>query len=245
MHEIDTLLGTLNSMRSAETFKKLYDEALIIAEQLGVTLCKPRIAARSVYQMAGGGNEDAESYYRINFWFATLDGIITDIQLRFGETQKAAVGLSRIMPSFMSFDEGDDNTQWKQLNAALSIFSDLFENPISEFQREYMLWRSKWECVPSDERPRTALETLEHATVMFSNIQFALIILATLPVTTVEAERFFSKMDRTLTAIRSSMLMERLEALLMIQVHRNHTPMITDVIDSFAANCARRLNLLL
>ena len=32
MHEIDTLLGTLNGMRSAETFKKLYDEALIIAE---------------------------------------------------------------------------------------------------------------------------------------------------------------------------------------------------------------------
>ena len=48
MHEIDTLLGTLNSMRSAETFKKLYDEALIIAEQLGVTLCKQRINCSSI-----------------------------------------------------------------------------------------------------------------------------------------------------------------------------------------------------
>ena len=107
MHEIDTLLGTLYTMRIAETSEKLYDEALIIAEQLGVTLCKQRIAARSVYRMAGGVNEDTESYYRINFWFATLDGIITDIQLRFGETQKAAAGLSRIIPSFMSFDDGD------------------------------------------------------------------------------------------------------------------------------------------
>ena len=49
MHEIDTLLGTLNGMRSAETFKKLYDEALSIAERLGVTLCKQHIAARSAY----------------------------------------------------------------------------------------------------------------------------------------------------------------------------------------------------
>ena len=103
-------------MRSAETFKKLYDEALIIAEQLGVTLCKQRIAARSVYRMAGGGNEDMESYYRINFWFAT-HGIgwyhYIYIQLRFSETRKAVAGLSRIIPSCMSFDDGDDNTQWQ------------------------------------------------------------------------------------------------------------------------------------
>ena len=79
---------------------------------------------------------------------------------------------------------------------------------------------------------------------MFSDIQFALIILATFPVTTAEAERLFSKMEKTLTAIRSSMLVKRLEALLMFLVHRNHTPTITDVIDSFAANCVRRLNLL-
>ena len=59
--------------------------------------------------------------------------------------------------------------------------------------------RSKWAHVPSDERPRTALETIEQTTVMFSDIQFALIILATLPVTTAEAERLFSKMERTRT----------------------------------------------
>ena len=86
------------------------------------------------------------------------------------------------------------------------------------------------------ERPGFALETLEHTTVMFSDIQFALIIFATFPVTTAEAERLFSKMTRTLTAIRSSMSVERLEALLMIQVHRNHTPTITDITDLFAAN---------
>ena len=80
-------------MRSAETLKKLYE----IAEQLGVTLCKQRIAARSVYRMAGGGNEDTESYYRINFCSGLhhmeLDGIITYIQLRFGETRKQPVCL--------------------------------------------------------------------------------------------------------------------------------------------------------
>ena len=71
MKYIDTLLGTLNSMRSAETLKKLYDEAFIIAEQLGVTLCKQRIAARSVYRMAGGENEDTESYSHTESFYHT------------------------------------------------------------------------------------------------------------------------------------------------------------------------------
>ena len=59
--------------------------------------------------MAGGGIEDTKSYYRINFWFATLDGIVTYIQSHFGETQKAAAGLCRIIPSFTSFADVDDN----------------------------------------------------------------------------------------------------------------------------------------
>ena len=68
---------------------------------------------------------------------------------------------------------------------------------------------------------------------------------ATLPVTTAEAERLFSKLERTVTAIRSAMDEQRLEALILLQVHRSDTPTIDAVIDRFASTAARRLNFIL
>jgi len=68
-------------------------------------------------------------------------------------------------------------------------------------------------------------------------------LLATLPITTAEAERVFSKMEKTATAIRSAMEGNRLEALLLLQVHRDLTPSVQEVIDKFAATGARRFKL--
>jgi hypothetical protein len=58
-------------------------------------------------------------------------------------------------------------------------------------------------------------------------------LLATLPITT--AERVFSKMEKTATAIRAAMEENRLEALLLLQIHRDLTPSVQQVIDKFAA----------
>ena len=74
------------------------------------------------------------------------------------------------------------------------------------------------------------------------NIQRLLQILATLPVTTAEPERVFSKVNMTASAARASMGEERLEALVLLQVHRDMTPSVEEVIDCFAKNGARRLN---
>jgi len=68
-------------------------------------------------------------------------------------------------------------------------------------------------------------------------------LLATLPVTTAEAERVFSKMEKTATAIRAAVEENRLEALLLLQVHHDLIPSVQEVIDKFAATGARRLKL--
>jgi hypothetical protein len=76
------------------------------------------------------------------------------------------------------------------------------------------------------------------------NIRFLLEILATLPVTTAEPERVFSKVERTATAIRN-MDEERLEGLILLQTHLDKTPSIDNVLNKFAESSARRLQLLL
>lgn len=68
-------------------------------------------------------------------------------------------------------------------------------------------------------------------------------VLAVLPVSSAEAERLFSKVERTLTALRATMSEERLEALIMCQVHRDSLPSTSEVIDFFRQSGARRANL--
>ena len=57
--------------------------------------------------------------------------------------------------------------------------------------------------------------------------------MSTLPVSTAEAERLFSKVPGTLSALRSSMNKDRLEALVLIQTHRDDLPSYEDVFNRF------------
>ena len=69
--------------------------------------------------------------------------------------------------------------------------------------------------------------------------------MATLPVSAAQAERVFSKTERTSTVIRCSMGEKRLDSLILLQVHRNNTPSADEVVNQFAATQARRLKLTL
>jgi len=106
------------------------------------------------------------------------------------------------------------------------------------------LWHHKWQAVDVADRPKTVLSALDHCTA-YPNFSLLLQLLATIPVTTAEADRLFSKLERTLTAIRSKMDEQRLEALILLQVHRSDTPTVSAVIDCFATTAAQRLDLIL
>jgi len=95
--------------------------------------------------------------------------------------------------------------------------------------------------VPADDRPKSALSALDHCG-QFLKMNMLLQLLATLPITTAEAERVFSKMEKTATAIRAAMEENRLEALLLLQIRRDRTPSVQEFIDKFAAMGARRID---
>jgi len=57
----------------------------------------------------------------------------------------------------------------------------------------------------------------------------------TLPITTAEAKRTFSELNRTATTGRASMDDDRLESLVVVQLaHRDLTPSNDEIIDRFA-----------
>ena len=93
--------------------------------------------------------------------------------------------------------------------------------------------------------PTFALDALNQChRSSFPNIHLLLKVLATLPVSTASPERVFSKLERTLTAIRSNMAEERIEALVLLQAHRDRVIRmpISDIITKLAACGSRRLN---
>lgn len=79
---------------------------------------------------------------------------------------------------------------------------------------------------------------------MYPNVHKLLQILATLPVSTAEPERMFSKVDPALTGIRSTMSEDRLEALILMQAHRKRVIDFTnaEIINKFVASGSRKLS---
>ena len=64
--------------------------------------CIGLLSMRPVYRTAAGGAEIyVKDYFRISVYYPTLDNIVSDVELRFGPTQrKAANKLARLVPRF-------------------------------------------------------------------------------------------------------------------------------------------------
>ena len=99
-----------------------------------------------------------------------------------------------------------------------------------EVHSEFAIWKHKWTSVEDAAKMKTAVSALQACQGdTLSIIQ----VLATLPVTTAEWERTFSRLERTATAIRS-MNEDRLEALILLLTHLDITPKSDDILNKFA-----------
>ena len=114
---------------------------------------------------------------------------------------------------------------------------------------EFDLWTEHWNKEDNKDKKlitNTAIAALNACpSAFYPDNNKLLRILATLPSSTAEPERVFSKVTKTLSAVRSTMTEDRLEARVLLQMHRNILPHTADVIEHFAKNGARRLDFLL
>ena len=125
----------------------------------------------------------------------------------------------------------------------LDLYLDLLTEPIATVKAEYIkLWQLQWSN--AEEKPQTTLTALDACSTSFPAISSLLQIMATLPCTTAQAERIFSKTERILSAIRSNMSEERVGSLVLLQVYRDNTPSADEFVTKFAACHARGLRLI-
>jgi len=208
----------------------LFREAQHLAECHGVAVHTLWVHQRRLVFCQASGVRDtgsrsadylAEAYYRINVYYPAINSVSSDIQLQFGSPQLLAFSLSLLL-SRRFVDQFSE--QWEQLEDTNVKYSSLLQALVGNVKKEYryILWRQQWALVASEECPDTAIGALTTCDpAKLTNDCQLLLIFGTLPVTTCESERVFSKLQRTLRNICSTMKEDRLESLLLLQCHGN------------------------
>ena len=233
---------------SEKCFNEVVTEAESMSDTLGFELSVPRVVARSTQRANAGDCTTVSSYYRINTFIPAVDAILQDLDFRFTEHHKNIYSLSLLVPRhriLCSKDKTfDENEAMTKLLKCWEFYGDKSQSSnVGQFKAELKVWNNLWENHKGD-LPDTALEALEKCDKnAFPNISWLLSILAVLPVSTAEAERTFSKVTRTMTALRATMSEQRLESLILMQVHRDIIPSTEEILNEFASSGNRRLDL--
>lgn len=227
------VIQQLREMKNDSYWKRVFEEIKLLAKQIDVAITIPR--KRILNQYAVLSEEPYEHYGSI--WRASLTNVIEDMNLRFGQNKEHLISLEKLIPKRIKLAE-----HFSSLDIS-KIVHDRYESFLSdhsfiETEREIDRWQRKW--ITALEHPQTAIEALQH-TKNFPCVQILLLILCTLPVSTAEPERVFSKVERTKTPIRSTMTVERMESLVLIQSHRESIPDTKLIVDQFC-KVDRRIN---
>ena len=197
----------------------LFPKIIKLGEELNVDIAKPR--------QAGGGNQpESVSEYYGKVWRSALQNVIDDLNLKFGPNQQHVILLQHLIPGFVPAAPVTDEEVAKVL---LTNYQSLCPSTSPmELEREINRWRHRWADI--DDKLLATISALSN-TESFPNIWNFLLLFVTLPITSCEPEKFFSKVQRTKTAIRSTMGTERLEALVIITAHRSTLPSQQDIIN--------------
>lgn len=266
---IDNTKAILEEKRAScdASFSTIFKEVEEMARRLGVTIEKPRLVGKSRYRDNAAANQDPESYYRITVYIPVIDAVLSDFNARFSKHFELATGLNSLLPCLI------ETKCWNDVKPSFLKYETFCPGLEIEAKAEFEIWKRHWvndgnraaaarslsSVVQESDSHSDAEETDDQVTVpktaihainlcdedVFPNIFTLLKILATLPVSTCEPERMFSKVDRTLTSIRSTMGEERLEGLLLMQAFRSELPETTEVINRFAAVKNRRKDFVL
>lgn len=231
--KISAVSSVLQEMRkeAVAEFSAMFAEMTNMASQLGFEISIPRVTAVSRYRANAATEQDAEIYYRVNVFIPALDAVILDINDRFSSQQQSAFALSYLLPSLAVTVTWDSLKQafCKYRDVLVSKFPEMSEN---QAEAEFKVWSAM--CRAKSTVAESAIAAVNDCPAdALPIIHTMLTILATLPVCTAEAERTFSKVERTLTALRSTMTEDRLDALILLQAHRDLLPDTQSIVDEY------------
>ena len=166
-----------------------------------------------------------------------LPAALQQLEQRFGEREQTSCKLRGLLPAYLEPRE--------KVEPVVLQYGDFLDCP-QVIKVEHELWTTTWKATPVPERPSSAVASLDACSKeLMPNMSTLLQILAALPVTTAEPERFFSRVTLAATSIRAAMSEDRLEAICMLQVYRQCPGPTNDAVLEEFSKSRRKKNFVL
>ena len=175
------------------------------------------------------------TFLRRSAYLTFLDHVLQEMKSRFsGVYRNATMGLY-ILPNNV-------NNLTAEMTDTIMSFHSRDLPAAATFLQEIKLWQNLWRT--ADEKPTSIEDTLNHprvSSMTFPNIVSILNLMLLLPVTSAGVERANSALKFIKTDRRNRMQESRLNALLLLFMHKDIEINIDKVIDIFSRKKARRM----
>lgn len=179
-----------------------------------------------------------KEYFKRAIYLPFLDALIQQLNIRFGEQTKSMIrALSLLPPNVNKLTE----------EAEMEVFEYYKDDmPSSDsYRQELKIWKALW--INQEQKPDTLTSTITDSrscSTLFPNITTILNLLSLTSVTSSSTERANSSLKFIKSAMRSTMGEERLNALMLLYIHRDIKLDYDKIIDDYASQHPRRMVLI-
>ena len=131
---LDKIKGMVNifaimRQNSEESFGKIMNTAVKMAEDMDIAVDKSRIAKQLVYQAGAANDEEyVSNYYIIKMYIPLLDGLCNHLTDRFGLAHQKVLSLMRLI---LVLKTGNFDTLKLPLNCILNYFQRIMRLTVS------------------------------------------------------------------------------------------------------------------
>ena len=186
--------------------------------------------------------DNAESYYKRTVYIPFLDSILSELNARFTGLSKCCAKALLLLPA--NLEKLDENS----VSDMVSYYEIDLPDKYS-VQQEIMLWKNLWatEKARNVDLPSTIVDTLKSAHLSqtsYPNIFTIINVAALTSVTSAGVERANSSLRLVKNVYRSTMGEERLNALLLLFVHKDIHIDYAEIVNIFARRHSRKMQLL-
>ncbi|KAH7979569.1 hypothetical protein HPB49_009944 [Dermacentor silvarum] len=192
-------------------FNDIFDASVKVAEAADVEMRMPRVTGRQLHRH-NMPVASVEEHFRLSVFLPFLDYLISQLNEWFKRHRHTWKMPSSLLPQ--------DIPEAATLPIA-EEFATLYSNVISasELQGELAVWAAKWKSEKRETHKMAEMQAVANCPeVFFPNMHRPLKILATLPMSTAEADRSFSSQRHLKTYLRASTTNERLVAIAFLNI---------------------------
>ena len=174
----------------------------------------------------------------VQYFLPFLDAMIQQLNIRFGKQAISVVRALSLIPRHI------DQTQDDTVNEVFNYYKDDLPSPES-FRQELRIWKAFWNNKPDkpDNITLTITDPRTCSTIV-PNITKILNLLLLTSVTSSSTERANSSLKLIKNVMRSTMGEDRLNALLLLYVHRDIKLDYDQIIDDYTRRTPRKMVLM-